>query len=50
MRIIGKSGVDVDWMSLHQGEREVLFMPGTRFKVDNVEFTNGVYFVDVTEV
>ena len=50
MRINGKSGVNISSFSQYGGEREVLFMPGTRFHVDSVEQKNGKYIVTVTEV
>lgn len=50
MKIHGKTGVDVAPYSYYRREREVLFMPGTRFRVDKVEQINGKYIVEVTEV
>ncbi|URA06987.1 morphogenesis protein [Xanthomonas phage Elanor] len=50
MKINGKTGVNVSQYSQYQGEREVLFMPGTRFQVDSVEQQNGKYIITMTEV
>lgn len=50
MRINGKTGVNISRYSQYEGEREVLFMPGTRFKVDSIEQTGGKYIITVTEV
>ncbi len=50
MKITGKSGVNVSSFSNYGGEREVLFMPGTRFRIDNVEQINGKYIITATEV
>lgn len=50
MKIQGKSGINVDNYSQYKGEREVLFMPGTRFRVDGVEQVNGKYIIRLTEV
>lgn len=49
-RIHGKSGVHVEKISDHPSEREVLFMPGTRFHVDSVEQINGKYIITMTEI
>lgn len=51
----GKSGVDVAPISHYGSEAEVLFMPGTRFRVDSVTKAAGsyggdVYTVEMTEV
>ncbi|UGL62851.1 putative minor head protein [Xanthomonas phage MET13-T1] len=50
MRINGKTGVNVSQYSYYKTEREVLFMPGTRFRVDDVVQQNGKYIITVTEV
>ncbi|WGH15471.1 putative morphogenesis protein [Pseudomonas phage PA_LZ02] len=50
LQINGKTGVNISSFSKYGGEREVLFMPGTRFKVDDVVQTNGKYVITVTEV
>lgn len=50
MRITGKSGVNISQYSQYSSEREVLFMPGTRFHVDKVEQSGGKYVVTMTEV
>ena len=50
LQINGKTGVNISSFSKYGGEREVLFMPGTRFRVDEVTQTNGKYVITVTEV
>lgn len=50
LQINGKTGVNISSFSKYGGEREVLFMPGTRFRVDDVVQTNGKYVITVTEV
>ena len=50
MRINGKTGVNISQYSQYQGEREVLFMPGTPFRVDEVKQEGGKYIITVTEV
>ena len=50
MRVNGKTGVNVSQYSKYQGEREVLFMPGTRFRIDEVKNEGGKYIITVTEV
>lgn len=50
MRINGKTGVNISQYSQYQGEREVLFMPGTRFQVDEVKQEGGKYIITVTEI
>lgn len=50
MKINGRNGVLVERYSKYQREREVLFMPGTLFRVDSVEQINGKYIVTMTEV
>jgi len=50
LRIQGRNGVNIAAHSKYQGEHEVLFMPGTRFRVDQVKQVNGKYIVDMTEV
>lgn len=49
-RIQGKRGVDVSSFSHYKNEREVLFAPGTRFRVDKVEKSGSAWVVSVTEV
>lgn len=49
LKIQGKSGVDISYFSNFPGEREVLFMPGTRFQVDAIEQINGRYVIHMTE-
>jgi SPP1 gp7 family putative phage head morphogenesis protein len=51
LKIDSKTGVDVAKYSRHPGEREVLFMPGVRFRVDDItKDSYGRYIVKVTEV
>ncbi|WID41976.1 minor head protein [Pseudomonas phage ZQG1] len=50
MKIQGKTGVDISFFSNYPGEREVLFMPGTKFRIDNVTQTNGKYIIEATEI
>ena len=50
MQINGRTGVNISSFSKYNREREVLFMPGTRFRVDNVVQSNGTYVITVTEV
>lgn len=50
LQINGRSGVNISSFSKYGGEREVLFMPGTRFRVDEVTQANGKYVITVTEV
>ncbi|URA07125.1 minor head protein [Xanthomonas phage Mallos] len=50
MRVNGKTGVNVSQYSYYKGEREVLFMPGTRFRVDEVKNEGGKYIITVTEI
>ncbi|UYA98755.1 hypothetical protein P9A53_gp11 [Xanthomonas phage vB_Xar_IVIA-DoCa6] len=50
MKINGKTGVNVSQYSQYQGEREVLFMPGTQFRVDDIQQINGKYIISMTEV
>ncbi len=51
MKINGKSGVYVDSFSINSGEKEVLFMPGVKFKVDSVTNAGGNdYVIILTEV
>lgn len=50
MKIKGKTGVNVSQYSQYQGEREVLFMPGTQFRVDEITQINGKYIIEMTEV
>lgn len=50
MRVNGKTGVNVSQYSYYKGEREVLFMPGTRFRVDDVKNEGGKYIITVTEI
>ncbi|USN14468.1 putative morphogenesis protein [Janthinobacterium phage vB_JliS-Donnerlittchen] len=50
LKVNGTSGVDIAQFSKYTGEREVLFMPGTRFRVDDVQSTGGKYIITVTEI
>ncbi|UTC27957.1 hypothetical protein [Stenotrophomonas phage A1432] len=50
MKIESKTGVNVSRYSQYDTEREVLYMPGTRFRVDNVEQVNGKYIISMSEV
>lgn len=50
LQINGRTGVNISSFSKYGGEREVLFMPGTRFRVDDVVQSNGRYTITVTEV
>jgi SPP1 gp7 family putative phage head morphogenesis protein len=50
MKIQGKTGVDVSSFSYYGNEREVLFMPGTRLRIDKVEQVNGKYVIHATEL
>lgn len=50
MKIQGKTGVDISFFSNYPGEREVLFMPGTKFRIDNVIQENGKYIIEATEI
>jgi len=46
-----KTGVDVDWFSRYSGgEREVLYMPGTRFVVKRVERSGGKVTIWMDEI
>lgn len=49
-KITGRSGVDVSGFSYYPGEREVLFAPGTRFRVDKVEKVGNNYIIYKTEI
>lgn len=50
-KINSKTARDVDWISKFSGgEKEVLFMPGTRFKVTKVEKLNGKAIIYMDEV
>ncbi|MNL54330.1 Photox toxin [compost metagenome] len=46
----GKSGVDVAGISHYASEAEILFMPGTRFRVDQVVNEGGSYRIELTEI
>ncbi|SHE25335.1 ADP-ribosyltransferase [Actinomyces glycerinitolerans] len=49
--IEGHSGVDVNPFSAHKGEAEILFRPGTTFKVTKAELgADGILRVEMTEV
>jgi SPP1 gp7 family putative phage head morphogenesis protein len=51
--IRSKTGVDVSSFSQYPGEREVLFMPGSTFRVDKIEKVEGIfvhYKITMTEV
>lgn len=50
LKIKSKTGVNVENYSRHPGEREVLFMPGTRFRVVDVTTDNGRHIVTVEEI
>lgn len=50
LQINGRTGVNISSFSKYGNEREVLFMPGTRFQVDSVVQFNGRYTITVTEV
>lgn len=50
LQINGKTGVDVSAFSKSPKEQEVLFMPGTRFMVDEVVQYNDKYVITMTEV
>jgi hypothetical protein len=50
-RIQSKTGVYVDPYSRHKGEREVLYAPGTQFRVTGMTQTPaGTYIIDMEEV
>lgn len=50
IHVNGQNGVNVSKISKHSSEREVLFMPGTRFKVDSVTNEYGTYIIKLTEI
>lgn len=50
MLVSGTKGVDVAQYSHYKNEKEVLFMPGTRFRVDRVERTGNGAKIHMTEV
>jgi hypothetical protein len=52
IRIIGKRGVDVAPFSKYPGEREVLYMPGTRLKVLSAEVDtySGKHIITMEEI
>jgi SPP1 gp7 family putative phage head morphogenesis protein len=52
MRVLSKNGVDVAGLSHYPGEKEILFAPGSRFKVTGVEkgSYDGSYTVTMEEV
>ncbi len=50
MKIDGKTGVNIARFSQYGAEREVLFAPGTRFRVDKVDKERGKYIITMTEL
>jgi SPP1 gp7 family putative phage head morphogenesis protein len=50
MKVQGKTGVDVAKFSHYRGEREVLFAPGTQFKISKIEQVNGKHVIWMEEV
>ena len=47
-KIMSKTGVEVRTLSNHPGENEVLFMPGVKFRIDNVVVDNAKRTTTVT--
>ena len=47
--IHSKSGRDIGSLSEHPNEAEVIFRPGTEFRIDSISVKNGVTYVTMTE-
>jgi hypothetical protein len=48
--IMSKTGKKIDFLSMFKGEKEILFAPGSRFKVLEVTHTGGVTHVKMSQL